>query len=97
MLEWSNVADVAVIGLIHDGVLENLLHFFLLLVQPQRTVPPHKVVNVYHVPRPKPVLPHPLHQCLQLVPRLQERRRYHLVLHHHQVLVSVELLGHGDL
>lgn len=60
-------------------------------MQPEQTVPSHKVVDIHQIPRPEPVLPQPLHQRLQLVTRLQVRRRYHLVLQNSDMLIGIQL------
>ena len=67
------------------------------LVQPERTVAPHKIVHIHDPPLPKSILPQPLHQSFQFVPRFQKRRRNHLIFHNNQMFVSIQLVRNGYL
>ncbi len=66
-------------------------------MQPEWTIAPHKIVYIDHSPLAKAIFAKPLDQGLQFISRLEVRRRLHLVLEHHQVLIGIQFLRDGQL
>lgn len=94
----SKCSDVDIGALVQLGALKNLIKLiFLRHVLSKGRVSPHKVINIDNLPRPKPILPQPFHQGLQLIATFKVFWCYHLILHDAQMLRCVDLTIYVEL